>query len=165
MKKIIFAVTLFSLAVGCTTVQQTGSIKQVELTPQTLASQPADKPWLINLTLTGTVYNVADDIDYSRVRVLLPPGEMAMSDLVRKLGMTRKKFLLGSFSDLSGQYFGPSPDAGTSSATCGDLLCECQGWKDCNDLDRAGLCIKSSWGCAKIPGLPNGCVCLNKKGF
>jgi hypothetical protein len=164
MKKIIFAVTLFSLF-GCTTAQQKESIKEVDLTPKTLASQPADKPLLIDLSVSGTVYNVADDIDYSRVRVLLPPGEMAMSDLARKLGMTRKPFVLGSFSDMGGLYFGLSPDAGTSSATCGDLLCECQGYADCNNLDRAGVCFKTSWGCNKVPGLPKGCVCLNKKGF
>ena len=164
MKKIIFAATLFSLF-GCATTQQKEPIQQVELTPQTLASHPADKPLVINLTLTGTVYDVADDIDYRRVRVLLPPGDMPMGDLARKLGMTGRKFLLGSFSDLSDLYFGPSLDAGTSSATCGDLFCECQGKKDCNDLDRAGVCFKTSWGCAKIPGRANGCVCLNKKGF
>ena len=164
MKKIIFAVTLFSLF-GCTTVQQKESIKEVELTPQTLASQSSEKPLLINLTLTGTVYNVADDIDYSRVRVLLPVGELPMSDLARKLGMTRKPFLLGSFNDLSGLYFGLPPDAGTSSATCGDLLCQCQGWTDCENLYKAGVCFKTSWGCNKIPGVPRGCVCLNKSGY
>ena len=171
MKKIIFGVTLFSLALtfGC----KHGSVKQVELTPQTLASQSADKPLLIDLTRTGTVYNVADNIDYSRVRALLPTGEMAMSDLARKLGMTGRTFLLGGFDDLSGLYFGRPPDGGTSddisggtsNFTCSDLLCECTGLRDCNKMKRAGVCLKQPWGCAPIPGQPKGCACLNKAGF
>ncbi len=167
MKEIIFAVMLFSLALafGC----KHGSIKQVELTPQTLASQSADKPLLIDLTRTGTVYNVADNIDYSRVRVLFPTGEMAMSDLARKLGMTGSKFQLGAFSDLSGLYFGQPPDGGisggSSNFTCSKLLCECTGYRDCNKMERAGVCTFNSWGCKPVPGQPKGCVCLNKSGF
>ncbi len=167
MKEIILAVTLFSLALafGC----KHGSIKQVELTPQTLASQSADKPLLIDLTRTGTVYNVADNIDYSRVRVLFATGEMGMSDLARKLGMTGSNFQLGAFSDLSGPYFGQPPDGGisggTSNFTCSELLCVCTRFRDCDKMHKAGVCTLNSFGCKRIPGQPTGCACLNKAGF
>lgn len=172
MKKIILTVTLVTLTFSFTTAQKTAPIKQLEVTPKTIASQAAGKPLLIDLTRTGTVYKVAGDIDYSRVRVRLSTGEMAMSDLARKLGMTGSKFLLGTFSDLSALDFGlrpgggtfQPPDGGTSPArwSCHDLVCTCTGKPDCRKMGIADVCLTGTVGCAKIPGKPAGCACLDK---
>lgn len=174
MKKIILAVTLLSLALGFSTAQETGSVKKVQVTAQTLASQPADQPYLMDFTRKGTVYEVAAGINYSRVRVRTSTGAMALSDLATKLGVTGGKFLLGTFSDLSAQNFGFPPGGGTLQLPDGGTpvgithdkqngIYTCVGRKDCSELSKSGKCGEIA-GCGKnIDDQGNwGCACLER---
>jgi hypothetical protein len=167
MKRISIAIALASslLVSACRQTPQ-----RVQVTAQTLAGQPAGKAYVIDLTRTGTVYDVAAGINYSLVRVRTSTGEMPLSDLARNLGRTGP-ILLGTFSDLRAQNFGfppgggtfQPPDGGPVAADCPQTgpdagLCLCKGYKDCNDLDKSGKCLKDGWGCSK-----GSCVCVAKK--
>jgi hypothetical protein len=178
MKKIILAVTLLTLALSFTTAQERGSIKRVQVKAETLASQPAGEPYVIDLTRKGAVHEVAEGIDYSRVRVRTSTGEMALSDLARQTGRTGK-LLVGTFSDLSavGYGFPPGtsepPDRDPSEASCNKSagVCTCTGKKDCNDLGKSGKCMKGGSACGKaganhpVKGASGkwGCDCLAKE--
>src|SRR5438132_14305480 len=84
---ILAALALALLVSAFGQTPQPKAIKRVEVTAQTIASQPASKPYIIDLTRTGTIYVLAAGIDYSRVRVRTSTGEKAMSDLVKRLGI------------------------------------------------------------------------------
>ena len=147
MKKIILGATFLTLAFSFSTAQKTAPIKKVQVTAATIASQPAGKPYVIDLTRNGTVYDMAAGFDYSRVRVRTPRGEMPLSALVKKPGLTAgSKFLLGTASDLRAQNFGfpgggtlqdPGGGGGTSPkitcdpATQPNSLCTCHGFSEC----------------------------------
>lgn len=166
MKKIILAVTLLTLAFSFTTAQKTVPIKQVQVTAQTIASQPAGKPYVIDLTRNGTIYVVAAGINYSQLRVRTPTGELAGSDLVRRLGSTGSKLLLGTGSDIvqklkrdTGGTSQP-PGGGTSQIyDCSHAqVCTCIGFSDCLALYLDKLCKPDDvWLCDKTI-----CACTKK---
>jgi hypothetical protein len=154
MKKIILSVLIllsaFSFAAAQrgttgqkgTTAQKEKPVKQVQVTAQTIASQPAGKPYVIDLTRNGTIYTLDVGIDYSRVRVRTPKGEMVLSDAIKKVSLkqpqTGGKLLLGSLSDLRD----PRPDGGTiERIDCdGAATCSCKGFSDCLRLVLLGCC-------------------------
>lgn len=148
MKKIILAVTLLTLAIGFSTAQEGGSVKKVQVTKQTLAGQPAGEPYRIDLTRKGTVYEVAEGIDLSRVRVRSSTGEKSLSELARKSGGTGS-FLLGTIDDLSAVDYGfprgggtvPPPGGGVTEVKCtknsSGTTCSCVAGRDCRDLRDA----------------------------
>jgi len=178
MKKIILAVTLLSLALGFSTAQETGSVKKVQVTAQTLASLPANQPYRMDFARKGTVYELAAGLDYSRVRISFRGDgatwgaydTVALSDVARKLGVTGSKFLLGTFSDLRALDYGFPPGGGTVQPPDGGTVVEfkhdkqngiytCVGRKDCSELSKSGKCgpiagcgknidDKGNWGCA-----------------
>ena len=68
MNRIIVAVAVLALA-SCSTAGDEKQVKEVRVTNQTIATQPAGAPYVIDLTRSGTTYDVAAGIDSSRVRV------------------------------------------------------------------------------------------------
>lgn len=151
---------------------QTGAVKKVSVTSQTLASQRAGQPYVIDLTRTGAVYEISAGIDYSRVRVRTATGEKPLSDLVKLYGKTGK-FLLGATTDLVAANFGFSPDDTLDPSTeaakvkpphCTGGLCTCNRTAQCTIMAR-DYCVKGSVGCGAgygtNPNLP-GCMCADK---
>lgn len=145
MKKIIMAVTLLSLAVGFTSAQETGAVKKVQVTEQTLASHPADEPYVIDFTRTetkGAVYEVTADV-VSRVRVRTQTqGEVALSELAKKYGITGSKLLLGMGSDVFQQLkLGSGGTSRRLSYNCNDRgYCHCDGFSDCMLMHLDKVC-------------------------
>lgn len=66
--KAIVAAAVLALA-SCSTAPQQEPVGPVHVTSETIASQPAGRAYVIDLTHSGTVYDVAPGIDDSRVRV------------------------------------------------------------------------------------------------
>jgi hypothetical protein len=172
MKKIILSLILVSAALSFTFAQKSNPVKSVDVTARSIASQPADKPLVIDLTHNGTVYNLAAGIDYSRVQVRAATGEIAVDRLTGRF-RTDAPVLLGNAADLRAGHFGFSPNdglrvsnPGVSNATCEFGLCGCTGYHDCNDLDRSGTCAVGTWSCGVWKVGPStgkrGCVCLVK---
>ena len=149
MKKIILAVTLLTLALGFT-VAQKNSTKQVEVTAQTLTSQPTGKPYVIDLTRGGTIYSLAAGIDYSRVRIHTAKGDKVIGDMVGRFS-TDDKIFLGRIDDLRLKGFGQPTDTsqppGLSEVRCDDASCGCAGRQDCSDLSRSGKCEDGTASC------------------
>ena len=160
MKRISIVGALASalLVAACNRTPQT-----VQVTTQTLASQPAGTAYVIDLTRIGTLYNIAAGLNHSVVRVRTSTGEIPLSDLARGLGTTGP-VLVGMFDDLRSKNFGfPSgtstpPESDPVAAQCDEASCFCEGYRDCNDLDRSGRCRKDGWGCSQ-----GTCVCITKK--
>lgn len=148
---------------------QSGIVKKENVTAQTLAGQPAGKPYVLDLTRKGTVYEVAAGIDYSRASVRTSTGEQALSELARKLRLS-DKFLLGSLRELSGMEFGfppgtlDPPGDGTSEAKCDSLVCTCNGRRDCSDLSKTGKCGEAAACGVGKGGKPGkwGCTCTKR---
>jgi len=181
MKKIILAVTLVALVLGIALAQKnsTNSTKECackecicDVTTEKMAKQPASKAYVIEPG-KGTVYRLAPGIDYSRVRIRTSDGERAMSDLVKPFGKTDDTILVGAFADLSMRVFGqPAGGSGGfgqinrngiagAQRDNGSGTWSCKGYKDCNDLDKSGLCFGGSNGMS-CNQKTHSCVCLAK---
>lgn len=146
MKKFILALALLSLA-GFTFAQKTdpkkNSVKQVQVTGRAITARPAGKSYLLDLTRKGTIYNLAADVDYSRVQVRTSKGEMTMADLLKKTGKTISgKLRVGMTSDIRAQKLALSRIGGgtLNIYNCDGLLCSCSGDDDCNDMFTKGGC-------------------------
>ena len=83
---IVTTLTLALLVFAQSRTPQLGTVKKVEVTAQTIASQPTGKPFVLDLTRRGTIYNLAAGIDYSRLRVRTAGGDLGVSDTVKKMG-------------------------------------------------------------------------------
>jgi hypothetical protein len=151
MNILMLAVTVFALA-SCSTAGG-----PVQVTNQTLANHSASSPYVIDLTSTGDTYDVAGDIDYSRVRIRT---DLPMEDFIRQRGgKAGQRVLLGDLSDLV-VLLPPDSDGGVA-AECSFGGCTCKGRKDCSDLSKSGKCKSgpnsaacgqgygggSGWGC------------------
>lgn len=136
MKRIrLVSVAALSLIALTLVHSQPQSPKSVVVTTQTIARQPRGKPYVIDLTRNGRTYTVTASVA-NRVRIRTPNGEIALSDVVRKLEITSSKFQIGTASDLRAINFGFPPSGTFSTATarnfnCGVLFCECNGFGDC----------------------------------
>jgi hypothetical protein len=125
----------------------------VQITPQTLARQPAGKPYVIDLARKGKIYAVTADVA-SRVRIHTADGEIGIIDLMKKTGdnkvLSGSKLLLGSFDDLRASNFGRPLTTRTSTSVraqnlnCGPVICEC-------DPDVEGDCDGRKYFCASLP--------------
>jgi hypothetical protein len=170
MKKIILAVTLLTLAFSFSTAQKTAPIEKVQVTARTIARQPADQPYRIDLTRNGRIYVLAAGIDYSRVRIRTSKGEVAMSDMVKPLRRTGK-LLVGTLSDMRVQM--PALVGGTSRPPVGGTsqepprckyygtsrVCTCDGWFSCAEMaNNYKRC--TNWIC-HVDGLDLECSCSN----
>jgi hypothetical protein len=178
MKRIGIAFALASaLAVSVSSqTPPSAAIRKVQVTAQALRGKAAGTPYVIDLTRRGTVYEVAAGIDYRRARVRTSTGEVAMSDLAKKLGWTGP-FFLGTSRDLSVMASSLSPGGGSSQAvasasggstpaagsayTCGNWRCDCDGRKGCSDLSQSTLCNPndSAW-CRPAGRGSVSCSCL-----
>jgi len=156
MKSLSLALVVFGLA-SCST-----AAPQVQVTSQTLATHSASHPYVIDLTHSGTTYDVAGDIDYSLVRVRTASGGLTTMEDFLGRGAGRKtgeRLLLGELDDLV--VLLPPDSDGVSEAQCGQGTCTCTGRKDCSDLSKSGKCKSgpsdavcgkgfgggSKWGC------------------
>ena len=143
MKAIILAGAILAVA-SCSTAPQQEQTGLVHVTSQTIASQPAGSPYVIDLTHSGTAYDVAPGIDHNRVRVRTRfRDEMTMDKFVSSRGgkFASQRLLLGSLDDLIALV--PFPDEVISGLKCdkNSGSCWCSGRKDCSDLSRYGACI------------------------
>ena len=130
-------------------------IKQVELTTRTLNAQTPGKQYTIDLTKAGTIYNIAADLDRSRVQIHTAKGDMTIAELLRKSGKTVDGSIrIGMTSDLRAQRLGTRTGPGRLNYTCGDLGCSCSGDEDCNDMFNSNAC-----GPVAVCNL-DGCICL-----
>jgi hypothetical protein len=159
MKKVALALTLVSLAVSFVIAQKTESvkktpIKEVGVTARTVAARPASKAYVLDLTRKGTIYNLAADVDYSRVRLHTSKGDMTMAELLKKTGRTVSgKLRFGASSDIRALKFSVARiGGGTLNYNCAGFLCTCTGDEDCNDLftkeacgDLAGCDDRGCW--------------------
>jgi hypothetical protein len=142
-----------------------------DVTAQTLAAQPADKPYTLDLR-SGAVYTVSADVA-SRVLVSTAAGQVKVSDLAKRLGVTGSTLQLVS---VSGPTSIPTnlPTA-VPFAQCGKTSCSCTGsstGKDCKDLGNSGLCSQTAAGgitmaCGEI-GFgkdegKQGCACIKRQ--
>ena len=148
------------------------SIKQVEITAETLASRTAEQPLVLDLSDNGTIYNVAGNVDHNRVLIRTLNSEMAMSYMLKLIGMSRGAVLLGTFDDLSAGRLlladdGPPqrPGGGASPLKCSDVdpfeVCWCIGGRDCRDMDRARICTNQNKTCGLGSDHHWGCTCIN----
>ena len=92
---VVAAITLAMLTATYSQTPPSAKLRKVKVTPRTIASQPAGKPLVIDLTHTGTIYALAAGIDCSRVRLRTLSGEKVMCSVVKQLG-TRGELLVGN---------------------------------------------------------------------
>lgn len=154
---IVFPIAAVFLLTACATIPD----KQVQVTAETIAIQPAGKPYVIDLTLDRTTYNLAADIDFSRVRLRTSKGEIAMGDVIKQLG-TSGKLVVGTLSDIRGQKLDPPLVGGTSqihSHQCGAIFCTCDN-AGCTLLLLEGKCVNDKLVC----DVNFNCVCIKKAG-
>ena len=163
---IVTTLTLALLVFAQSRTPQLGTVKKVEVTAQTIASQPIGKHFVLDLTNRGTIYNLAAGIDYSRLRVRTAGGDLEVSDTVKKMGSISGKLFLGTPADMSGQNFffpsvgGSSPAAAAQQYTCSSSACECHGFSDCLRMTLDKMC-KDYLLCTTISGKQL-CLCPKK---
>ncbi len=138
MKKLVLVLSLVILSFGLTAGQKRPSIKQVQITSQTVGKQSTS----IDLTSKGTIYTLAAGVDYSRIRVRTSKGEMTMADLLKKTGKSVSgKLRVGMTSDIRTQKLNLTRMSGrTLNFSCEGILCTCSGDDDCNDMFTRGGC-------------------------
>jgi hypothetical protein len=139
--------------------------KAVQVTAQMIASQQAGRPYVIDLTRRGAIYDVAAGADYGRVEVRTSDGNIALNDFVRRRRFPAgERLLLGSLSDLVNLL---PPDGGhVAEFSCegpDNLIgeCTCNGRKDCSDLSKSGKCKSGpeNAGCGNGAGGGSGWGC------
>jgi len=143
MKRILAALALLVIAIGFTSGQKK-PITQVQVTSQMVKRQPGTKAYTLNLTKSGTIYTVANGVDYSKVSVHTEKGDMTVADLIKKSGKNiTGKVRVGMTSDIRTQKLGLARRVGGGGRlnfSCGDLACVCSGDDDCNDLFTSTNC-------------------------
>ena len=164
--RIITAVAVFAVA-SCSARPE----KPVQVTAQTIASQQAGRPYVIDLTRRGAIYDVAAGVDYGRVEVRTSNGDIALNEFLRRRGYSAgERLLLGSsLGDLVNLL---PPDAGpvAEAKPCDEQIgaCWCVGRKDCSNLSQSGKCKSgpNDAVCGKGVGSPGsswGCFCVMKQ--
>lgn len=156
MKKFLLTLTLASLAFGSVVAQKKPSLKQVNVSAQTINSQSAGKPYTLNLTRAGTIYNLAAGVDYNRINMHTARGDMTLAELVRKSGETLSgRLIVGMTSDLRAMKIGRK-QSGRLNYKCDELTCVCYGDADCDNLFSSSNC-----GPHAVCSVPKGvCACL-----
>jgi hypothetical protein len=143
MKKVTIAITFLVIAFSLSLAQRTVPTARTKVvSAKTVSGLPAGKKYEVDLTRKGTIYNLAADVDYSRVRVRTAKGEMSMADLLKKTGKTMTgKVRVGMTSDIRSQKLGLARlGGGRLNFNCEGLLCSCSGDDDCNDMFTTGGC-------------------------
>ena len=159
MKSLLLALVALALA-SCST-----AAPQVQVTSRTIANHSASNPYVIDLSQSRTTYDVASDIDYSRVRVRTSGRRlMTMEDFLAQRGGGRKtgeRLLLGDELDDLIDLLPPDAGGVSERYQCEWGTCTCKGRKDCSNLSKSGKCKSgpadaicgegfgggSGWGC------------------
>ena len=129
----LIALSLIALVFG---FGQSRKLPQsVEVTSKVILSQPAGKPYVVDLTRNGRIYNVSADVA-NRIQLRTSKGKMSLTDLMEKLGLTTSKFhasrtfRIGTPSDLSAVNSRRTLEARRTGSSgmnlkCGPLICTC----------------------------------------
>lgn len=142
--------------------------RQVQITEQTLASQPSGQPLVLDLTDDGTVYDVASKVDARRVQVRMADRNMQLSEIIERWNMQPGRLLLGTLTDMSsGPFALPDYDVsrppGTSPVQCTPgpdaQACWCIGKRDCSDMGRSRICYEKTTICGVGSDNHWGCTC------
>jgi hypothetical protein len=167
---IVFILALALLGSVQSQTRQSVSLNKVQVTAQTISSQQAGKPYVIDLSRKGTVYSVASGVDYSRIQLRNSAGTViTLTDLFNKAGSraktlaANKTLVFGAVSDLRALNIG-----GTIVATrpnqfkaCDGRICICTGDDDCNILlSPGGGCPEGSWVYCSGSGSTAFCICV-----
>jgi hypothetical protein len=144
VERILWTTTLVLLTIGSPAAQrkpianEQSAARQVHVTAQMIAR---DKAYTLDLDRSGTVYTLAPDVDYDRVRVRTAKGEMPLTDLVGT-PRTKARVLVGWVNDLRTFKPGRAPRGAVAkdNYTCEGLRCECTGDVDCNEMFSADVC-------------------------
>lgn len=141
MKKLTLAVTILVLLLGLALGQKKPTIKQVNVTAQTVMRRPAKTGYVLNLTRRGTLYNLAEDVDNSRIQIHSAKGSVTMADLIKSSGQDlHGKAVVGLISDIRAMKIGSGRTGGGLNFTCGAAACVCHGDEDCNHLFSTNSC-------------------------
>lgn len=163
---------LLSLTVACTPGRQADEIKQVQVTEDRLRAHSADNPYVVELTRSGTVYEVPAGVDQKSIDVRAAV-DVPLSVLARRFAGSDERLLIGTLGDLDTNGFGFPPDADDPPVGAGCIgptpsspgICNCTGKRDCSDMNRAGLCTggsNQSAVCGKGSNGKWGCSCVAK---
>jgi len=174
MKMLITSLALFALVLGFTLrAAQQNRIKQVTVTPQTFANQPAGQPYILDLSRGGTIYDIAKEVDSSRIHIRTSEGEFSMSELTRK-HPGPGRWMFGMANDMRTQVLEPGSrkiSTGGTGATAGFVNCDaginpechCVGWRDCIGLALAKTKCEI-WSCSFLdPASEPFCTCRTPK--
>jgi hypothetical protein len=168
---LIILVALALMALLISTYSQTppaGAVKKIPVTSQTLASLQAGKPYVIDLSRKGTVYNVASGVDYNRIQVRNSAGKvMTLNALFNKAGSkakmlgTNKPLVFGTVSDLRALNSARPASRGNQVVACDGSVCICTGDDDCGKLlSPGGGCPEGSYVYCSGSGTSAWCVCI-----
>ena len=164
---------LLSLTVACTPGRQADEIKEVQVTEDQLRAHSADNPYVVELTRGGTLYEVPAGVDPAPIEVRTA-AEVPLSVLARRFEGSGNSLLIGTLNDLNTRGFGFPPDTqdgGGAEAGCigpsadSPGICNCTGKRDCQDMNKAGLCTggsNNSAVCGKGSNGKWGCSCIAK---
>src|SRR5262245_8932663 len=98
MRATTVAWSLLVLAIACTPTRRADEIKQVQVTEERLKAYKADKPFVLDLTRGGTVYEVAAGADPSLVEVRGPARTVRLSVLAGRFAGLGNTLLLGTLN-------------------------------------------------------------------
>ena len=139
---IALGLLLLGLSFGFSMTPQK-EITRVQVTAQAITSQPPGKPYVLDLSRNGTIYELSAGIDPSRLRVRTSQGEVSFSEIIRNASGTGRSFL-GRASDLrteilepGARKIGPSGGKTAGFVNCASgkkADCRCSGWNDCIGL-------------------------------
>lgn len=170
----LLALFIVSLVVACSPEQE-HRIKDVTISEDVLEDHSSTNPYQADVTRSGTIYRVPGSVDPSIIDVVVADN-VPFSTLAKRFDGVRSDILIGTLSDLSDRDFGFPDDAEDdpdSEAKCdpkvpGEVpLCNCTGKRDCNDMNKAGLChggSNISASCGKDAAGKWGCTCMRKGG-
>jgi hypothetical protein len=136
---VLAAVWAFSVSLnGC------GTTKTKTVSAATIAQLPPGKPFEIDLTRSGTVYNFNDaGTDFSRVTVRTSAGVKTFARLLKASNTSvRAGLVLGRPDDMRDHL--PPLGGGTTNYDCG-VFCKCTGQADCISLILSGKCGDDYW--------------------
>jgi hypothetical protein len=169
---IVFILALTLLVSVQSQTRQSVSLNKVQVTAQTIINQQAGKPYVIDLSRKGTVYNVASGVDYSRIQLRNSAGKLiTLTDLFNKAGSraknlaANKTLVFGAVSDLRAMVSGGSGIATRPNQiiACDGRVCICTGDDDCNILmSPGGGCPEGSWVYCSGSGSSAFCVCVRQ---
>lgn len=154
MIRFALALVLVSLAF-LSTIAQKKTVKQVQVSAETISRQPDQKPYTVDVTREGTVYVIAADVDYSRVSIKTSKGAESLSEMARRAKRSGR-LLIGKGSDIHFEDVHMNIAERRTSYSCDDTSCKCTGVNDCYLLGWTHKC-KGGWTCDE-----NGCTCFKE---